>query len=433
MKRSPVNLRPLASHPSRMECEGDRARGLRIRPPRDGARRRPARAAARRWLDWLVEHSTADIGLGWGYHFDVQTRFFSYKAETPNVIATSFAAHALLDGAELLDDGKYADAARESVRFLLERMLDDEGETPYFRYLSSEHELVHNANVLACSVAARTAAVGGGRSTTGFRLRYAPASTPSATTAPGPTRRVPQGSWVDNFHTGYVLEALGFCEAHDARVRPALDRGFEFWERELFREDGTPKYTPSSLYPIDAHNYAQAVETWVSAAVWRPDALERADRCASLLVERMLNPRGYVDFQQGRVLRNRVPFVRWTTAPAFRALARLELERATSEGPRPENAMSRLDSIYARLPIPLQNVACTMEGWRANRARYGRGWDGIRAEVFARGHLTALEIRAVRDERLRMFLRHARRTSRTTATSGWSSRWTSMKSKGSKT
>ena len=37
----------------------------------------------------------ADTGLGWGYHFDVQTRFFAYRAGTPNMIATSFAAHAL--------------------------------------------------------------------------------------------------------------------------------------------------------------------------------------------------------------------------------------------------------------------------------------------------------------------------------------------------
>ena len=331
VKRSPVNLRPLLRIPPAWNTKAIAlvASGYaRLGTAREDD---TARAAARRWLDWLVEHSTADIGLGWGYHFDVQTRFFSYKAETPNVIATTFAAHALLDGAELLDDGKYADAARESVRFLLERMLDDGGETPYFRYLASERELVHNANVLACSVAARTAAVGGGL--VDDRVPAAVRTSLDAQRDDGswPYAEGSSGDWVDNFHTGYVLEALGLCDQLDGRVRPALERGFGYWERELFLEDGTPKYTPSSLYPIDAHNYAQAVETRVSASGWRPDALERADRCASLLVERMLNPRGYVDFQQGRVLRNRVPFVRWTTAPAFRALARLELEQGQLE------------------------------------------------------------------------------------------------------
>jgi hypothetical protein len=42
----------------------------------------------------------------------------------------------------------------------------------------------------------------------------------------------------------------------------------------------------------------------------------------------MLNPDGYVNFQRGRFLTNRVPLVRWTTAPTFRALAGLELLRS---------------------------------------------------------------------------------------------------------
>jgi hypothetical protein len=42
-----------------------------------------------------------------------------------------------------------------------------------------------------------------------------------------------------------------------------------------------------------------------------------------LLVERMLAPSGYVWFQERRLFTSRVPFIRWTTAPAFRALAGL--------------------------------------------------------------------------------------------------------------
>jgi hypothetical protein len=47
------------------------------------------------------------------------------------------------------------------------------------------------------------------------------------------------------------------------------------------------------------------------------------------MVARMLNPRGYMNFQRGRFVTIRIPFVRWTTAPAFRALAGLELARST--------------------------------------------------------------------------------------------------------
>ena len=322
VKRSPVNLRPALriQRAWNAKAVGLVASGYaRLFAARDAAA-----AAARRWLDWLVERSTADVGLGWGYHFDVQTRFFFYRAGTPNTIATSFAGHALLDGAELLRDETYAAAAHEVARFLGECMLA-ETEGTYFRYLPAEPELVHNANLLACSVVARDASMRG--ESVDDRVAAAVATSLDAQRGDGswPYAESPAGDWVDNFHTGYVLEGLGRCEALDDRVRPALERGFAYWGRELFRDDGTPKSTPSSVYPIDAHNYAQAVETWVSAAAWYPGALERAGRCARLLVTRMLNPRGHVDFQQGRVIRNRVPFVRWTTAPTFRALAGLEL------------------------------------------------------------------------------------------------------------
>ena len=42
-----------------------------------------------------------------------------------------------------------------------------------------------------------------------------------------------------------------------------------------------------------------------------------------------------MNFQRGRFVTNRVPFIRWTTAPAFRALAGLELARKIFAKARP--------------------------------------------------------------------------------------------------
>jgi hypothetical protein len=85
------------------------------------------------------------------------------------------------------------------------------------------------------------------------------------------------------------------------------------------------------VFPIDAHNFAQAIETWLSVASWRPGALRLAEGCAATLVERMLMRDGHVAFQRRRLWTNAVPFVRWTTAPAFSALARLELAHARAQ------------------------------------------------------------------------------------------------------
>jgi hypothetical protein len=329
VKLSPLNLRPalsvapawnakaialVASGYARLAAAGDDT----------------ARDPARRWLTWLVDNSSADIGLGWGYHFDVQTRFFSYPRNTSNVIATSFAAHALLDGKELLGDEQWGEAAERSCEFLLGGMLEDDGTRVYFRYLAAEKELVHNANVLGCSVLARTATLLD-RDDLRETVRNALSATLEAQRLDGswPYAEGEGHGWVDNFHTGYVLEGLATCDPV-LPLRSQLERGLDYWERELFLPDGTPKYFAerASAWPIDAHNYAQAIETWLSVASWRDGALEAAERCAANLIDTMLCPDGHVAFQRRRFWTSRVPYVRWTTAPSLRALARLELVRA---------------------------------------------------------------------------------------------------------
>jgi hypothetical protein len=330
VKLSPLNIRPL----------------LRIRPERNAnavglvasayarlaaAGDRPAQLEAERLLQWLIEHPSAtDGGMAWGYHFDVQTRICWYARETPNTIATSFVAHALLDACELMGADRWRDAAVAAARYLETHMLDESRTGAYFRYLPDEPELVHNANVLACGVLVRSTRLFG----IDALLEPAAAAVSTTLAAQRPDGSWPYGAapylrWVDNFHTGYILESLAECATLVPMVVAALEDGIRYWKRALFLRDGTPKYFSDKVYPLDSQTYAQAIETWLAVAPWDTDAVPRAERLAQLLVKGMLDRSGYVHFQQRRFWRSKVPFVRWSTAPAFRALAGLE---ATQKG-----------------------------------------------------------------------------------------------------
>lgn len=319
VKLSPVNLRPL----------------LGIRPARNqkaiglvaaGYARLGERSEAERWLDWLVaSHLGEGETMAWGYHFPVQTRVFAYPANAPNTIATSFVAQALLDGCEFLGLAKYRNPARSAARFLETQMLLRSERGTFFRYLLGEDELVHNANVLAAAVLARTARV----LDEPDWLEPARAALPVTLAAQRADGSWPYArgshSWVDNFHTAYVLEALAaFPEASRA-----LEAGLRYWQRELFLPDGTPKFFNDRTYPVDAHCYAQAIDTCLAVG-----DLVHARRQAKLLVDRMLDPAGYVHFQQWSRWTNRVPLIRWSTAPSFRALAGL----LQAEGAAPDGA-----------------------------------------------------------------------------------------------
>ena len=329
VKLSPLNLRPLlgikrersakaialvASGYARLAAAGDPT----------------AAADAERWLDWLLSnHSGDEDGLAWGYHFDVQTRFFSYARATPNTIATSFVAHAFLDGVELLGEERWSDAALSAGRFLTSRLLVDGPNGTYFRYLPCDDQLVHNANLLACAVLARAATLFSDDELAEPAHR-ALATSLAAQREDGSWLYAegPRGAWVDNFHTAYILESLARCSDLDADVAEQLERGLEYWQRECFLADETPRYAPGRTYPIDAHCYATAIDTWLALANHHPEGVEHAERIAHLLVARMLDSAGFVHFQQHRLWTSRVPFVRWMTAPSFRALAGVLLARA---------------------------------------------------------------------------------------------------------
>jgi hypothetical protein len=205
-------------------------------------------------------------------------------------------------------------------------MLRRDGAKTYFAYLEREHELVHNANMLAAAVLVRA-----GRLLDRTDLVETAAATiettVSAQRADGSWPYAAAGGheWVDNFHTAYVLEALAECVKVLPDLQAPLDRGLEFWSNRLFLPDGTPRYSTERVYPLDAHCYADAVETWLAVG-----DVERAEHAARLLVERMLAPAGFVYVQEWRWFRSRVPLIRWSTAPSFCALAGVLAARTTT-------------------------------------------------------------------------------------------------------
>jgi hypothetical protein len=327
VKISPLNLRPLLGVRPEWNAKGLAlvASGylrLAVDSPDE-----EARAGAVRWLDWLLDHpAPGSDRAAWGYHFDVQTRFFGYEAGTPNTIATTFVVQALVEGYELLGDERWGDTARAAASFLGEKMLVREGRRTYFGYLPGKHDLVHNANLLACAAIVRTARATGDESVL-EPVGPALATSLAAQQDDGswPYAEAPGQRWVDNFHMGYVLDSLAHCAACFPEVEGSLQRGIVYWENELFLADGTPKYFPNRVHPLDAHSYATAIETWLALIDRHPRAGERATRVAALLIQRMLDPSGHVHFQQRRLWSSKIPFVRWTTAPTFRALAGLVL------------------------------------------------------------------------------------------------------------
>ncbi len=282
----------------------------------------------------------------WGYHFDFQSRVFFYRSGEPNTIATAFAGHALLDAYEALGDAPLLDRAHGVGRFFMRHVpLTEDGEGAYFGYLPGDRSPIHNSSLLAGSLLARLAA--NGRDPQELSAAAAAAVRYSA------ARQRPDGSWpygelanlawVDNFHTGYVLDALrtcADCEVAAAEAEEAWTTGIAYYRSRMFLADGAPKYYSNKLHPIDAQSIAQGIQT-LSIATHRDASFTSAPWAVfDFARRRMIGPDGIPLFQRRRLWTNPAPHVRWVVAPMLLALT--HLLDADASGPAPEREPERM-------------------------------------------------------------------------------------------
>lgn len=324
VKRSPLDLRPLLGIPPGRSAAAAAhlVSAYALQPILD-----EAETAARldALLDSLLEQRLPGYEEPcWGYHFDVQTRVFFYPQGAPNTIATAFAGFALLDAFERTGRAELLELAEATVRFFVLHVPQTEADGgAFFGYLVGDRTPIHNASMLAAALLARVAAATGGGDLAA-RAERAVAYTVARQRRDGswPYGELPHLGWVDGFHTAYVLMCLDACRrAGIPGCEEPLARGLEFYAAELFLPDGTPKYRPDAVYPVDGQCAAEAIRVFALASATDPSRLALAERSFAYAERRLRRRDGAYAFQRERLWVNRQPHVRWVEAPFLAALA----------------------------------------------------------------------------------------------------------------
>jgi hypothetical protein len=149
------------------------------------------------------------------------------------------------------------------------------------------------------------------------------------------TRQLPDGSWyygedptyhwIDNFHTGYNLDALkSYIElTGDRTYEPELDRGFSFYKRSFFEESGRPKYYHDRTYPIDSQCASQSIDTLANFSDYNDAALELAVRVAKWTIDNMQDRSGHFYFMRYPFFVMKPPMIHWAQATTYKALVQL--------------------------------------------------------------------------------------------------------------
>jgi rhamnogalacturonyl hydrolase YesR len=329
LRRFPINLRPILgvrkSHCS--QAMGYFARGfVRLY---DATGDRIWRDRAEYVLGWLIDNKVPGYsGAGWGNHYDYQSRNVFARKHLPSMVWTSLIGHAFLDAHEKLHEDRFLQVAASSCEHIVNDFSRHvEGEAVCLGYFPEWDHQVHNASTLGASLLIRVYAKTGNeayRDLAERALLYtAKYQRPDGSWYYGEASNL---HWVDNFHTGYVLD----CFKHyadttgDDRFENAIAAGYAYWKRTFFLEDGTPRYYSHKTLPIDIQCASQAIDTLVFYSDRDPESLQLAKKVANWTISNMQDPTGcfyYRRFPMGLV--NKTPTLHWGQATMLAALASL--------------------------------------------------------------------------------------------------------------
>jgi hypothetical protein len=328
LKRFPVNVRPLLGirrHASAVTfarmLEGY-AHLHAIRPNRRDHWCRQIKVCLEE-IDGL--RSSGYSGDCWGYEFDWEPRHaeIPVPACTPNIVATGIVTNALFETYRLTGDHAARDSCTRATEFLLrdlERTTAPDGSFCW-GYFPGDRQLVLNATMKGARLCAQVFSLTGTaslRDEAEKTVRYVVGQ--QRLDGAWPYAVGDPRSWVDNFHTGYLLDCLDAYERHsgDQTFSPAKEKGWRYYRKHFLTKDYAPKHFDSELHPIDSTACAQAITTLCTFG-----DLSAAKRTALWTLSNMRRNDGGFAYQRHAHYANRISYMRWSVAPMFSALARL--------------------------------------------------------------------------------------------------------------
>lgn len=280
-------------------------------------------------LKWLIENQSPGYsGACWGNHFDYQSRSFYLPKGVPTIVWTSLIGHAFLDGYDHFFDESYLKTAISACEHIVRDLKTEaDGDSVCISYIPGPDKPVHNANTLGASLLART-----------YSQTHNDAYRQLAEKAIKYTAKYQRGDsswyygepanlhWVDNFHTAYVLDCFKhyMSSTGDHQFEGNLQRGYDYWKRTFFLENGTPRYYNHKTLPIDIQCSSQAIDTLVFFSDRDPEGVPLALRVARWTIENMQDRTGYFYYRRySNWLVNKTPTLHWGQATMLCALAGL--------------------------------------------------------------------------------------------------------------
>ena len=323
--RAPINLRPLYGIQPHVSTKGMGyfAWGYVKMYALTGEASYKERADA--CFRWLLENKSPGYAqFSWGNHFPFCSRSGKTPALEPIVPWSALIAQAFLEGAAVLDDSRYLDAASSAADWALALPREKTASGDCISYVAFKQNSIHNSNLLAAALLAQAGAIKNNTAAL-EAARRAVLYSCSRQNADGSWYygEAPKYHWIDNFHTGYNLDCLWRYRAStgDHDFDENARRGFDYFKRNFFDPNGRPKYYHNQALPIDIQCAGQAIDTLTLYSEQDGEALGLAQKTAEWTMDHMQDADGHFYYRDLGWAVNKTPMLHWGQGTMFKALA----------------------------------------------------------------------------------------------------------------
>jgi len=270
-------------------------------------------------------------GSCWGYNFDWQARrLFLFQKHTPTVVATCFAVEALLESYEITKDETVLAETLTAADFVINDLSRTacKGGFMFSYSIKNGNNTVINASLLGAKILSYSYKYTKKES----HLEVAKQAVNAACQLQEKDGSwiyglLPVQSWKDSFHTGFNLDAIETYQQNtqDYSFQNHIDKGLVYYLSNFFEADGTPKYYHNKTYPIDIHCPAQVIVTLSKLGVFKEnEAL--LFKVLDWTLDNMQHKNGYFYYQLKKGISSKIPYMRWSNAFMFSAMAHYLME-----------------------------------------------------------------------------------------------------------
>jgi len=252
-------------------------------------------------------------GAAWGYDFDWESRYVSIPAFTPTIVATGIISNALFEY-YLLTRNNHARVLLESAAsFILKdikRTYTDD--TLCFSYSPLDNQLVFNASMKGARLLAQIYHLTGDKEYLGVAVkavRYV--MNHQRSDGAWVYSLNDKREWVDNYHTGYILDALKTYSVltNDKQFEDQIKLGLNYYISRFFENSTIPRFLDSKTYPVDSTAAAQSLITLSNF-----NQTELGIKVGIWIMENMQDKDGHIYFRRYPFFTSKVSFMRWSNA-----------------------------------------------------------------------------------------------------------------------